>query len=156
VDSGAALPRALFDKIARGEELPVRLAMLRQMSSRCSTCAALRLRPGRAAQRAELLQEVRERIAVMHRPSTRFPNASRTIFAGGYAAGYYSYKWAEVSRGAYGAFEEAASVPMAQTGARFRDEVLASAAAAGGGIVRAFRGASRASMPAAHNGMIAA
>jgi oligopeptidase A len=74
-----------------------------------------------------LLEEVRSRIAVLRPPAyNRFPNNFSHIFAGGYAAGYYSYKWAEVlSADAYAAFEEAPQILDARTGARFRDEVLA-------------------------------
>jgi len=89
----------------------------------------------------------------------RFANSFSHIFAGGYAAGYYSYKWAEVlSADAYGAFEEARSVTDPETGARFRDEVLA----VGGSrpaaeSFRAFRGrAPSVEALLRHNGMIAA
>ena len=73
-----------------------------------------------------LLDEVRRHVAVYAVPEfNRFPNQFSHIFAGGYAAGYYSYKWAEVlSSDAYGAFEEA-GVLDPETGARFRREVLA-------------------------------
>ena len=89
----------------------------------------------------------------------RFPNSFSHIFAGGYAAGYYSYKWAEVlSADAYGLFEEAAACSIRETGARFRDEILA----VGGSrpaaeSFRAFRGREP-SVDALlrHNGMIAA
>jgi oligopeptidase A len=75
----------------------------------------------------------------------RFPNSFGHIFAGGYAAGYYSYKWAEVlSADAYGAFEEkrpAGSVLDAATGARFRDEILAvGGSRSAAESFRAFRG----------------
>ncbi|MGH8505521.1 MAG: M3 family metallopeptidase [Stenotrophobium sp.] len=74
----------------------------------------------------EVLRAVREEVAVMQPPSwNRMPWSFSHIFAGGYAAGYYSYKWAEVlSADAYAAFEE--SDFAAETGTRFRDTVLAS------------------------------
>jgi len=92
----------------------------------------------------------------------RFPNSFGHIFAGGYAAGYYSYKWAEVlSADAYSKFEEmreAGSVLDAGIGKQFRDEILA----VGGSrpaaeSFRAFRGREP-SVDALlrHNGMIAA
>jgi oligopeptidase A len=116
---------------------------------------------GRSAQ--ELLAEVRRRVAVLPQPAyNRFPNSFSHIFGGGYAAGYYSYKWAEVlSADAYGAFEEvreSKGVLDAETGKRFRDEILA----VGGSrpaaeSFRAFRGREP-SVEALlrHNGMIAA
>ena len=66
------------------------------------------LRPARGAARSQLLDEVREQVAVLQPPAyNRFPNSFSHIFAGGYAAGYYSYKWAEVlSADAYSLFEE--------------------------------------------------
>jgi len=72
-----------------------------------------------------LLERVRERVAVLKPPAyNRFPNSFSHIFAGGYAAGYYSYKWAEVlSADAYSLFEEH-GVLDPDTGRRFWNEVL--------------------------------
>jgi oligopeptidase A len=108
-----------------------------------------------------LLQEVRERVAVLKPPAyNRFPNSFTHIFAGGYAAGYYSYKWAEVlSADAYSLFEETSEsngVLDARAGQRFRDEILA----VGGSrpaaeSFRAFRGREpRVDALLRHNGMI--
>jgi len=73
-----------------------------------------------------LLDEVRREVAVNFPPAyNRFPNSFGHIFSGGYSAGYYSYKWAEVlSADAYSAFEEAGGANPA-TGARFWQEILA-------------------------------
>ncbi|HWS73532.1 MAG TPA: M3 family metallopeptidase, partial [Quisquiliibacterium sp.] len=80
----------------------------------------------------KLLDEVRAAVALLVPPAfNRFQNSFSHIFAGGYAAGYYSYKWAEVlSADAYAAFEEAAQAAdaaarLAETGRRFLDEILA-------------------------------
>jgi oligopeptidase A len=79
----------------------------------------------------ELSRQVNNRFHVVPQAAlSRWPNTFSHIFAGGYAAGYYSYKWAEVlSADAYAAFEEAGklsgSVLDAETGARYRREVLA-------------------------------
>jgi oligopeptidase A len=82
---------------------------------------------GKTAQ--QLLDEIREQVAVIIPPAfNRFPNSFSHIFGGGYAAGYYSYKWAEVlSADAYSLFEEShnGQVINADTGARFRNEILA-------------------------------
>jgi len=75
----------------------------------------------------QLLADVRREVAVIHPPEyNRMPWSFTHIFAGGYAAGYYSYKWAEVlSADAYSAFEDAGNALDDQMGARFLDEVLA-------------------------------
>ncbi|HEY6862556.1 MAG TPA: M3 family metallopeptidase, partial [Burkholderiales bacterium] len=111
----------------------------------------------------QLLDQIRARVAVALPPRyNRFPNNFSHIFAGSYAAGYYSYKWAEVlSADAYSMFEErrdSAGVLDPETGARFRDEILA----VGGSrpaieSFKAFRGrAPRIDALLRHNGMIAA
>ena len=78
----------------------------------------------------QTLQSVRDEVAVLPSPSySRTPHTFSHIFAGGYAAGYYSYKWAEVlSADAFGAFEEkglsTGDVVDAETGAKFMREIL--------------------------------
>jgi oligopeptidase A len=127
VDTGAALPRELFDKMVAAKNFQSGLAMLRQVEF---ALFDMRLhydfdpRAGRSA--LELLQEVRQRVAVLQPPAfNRFPNSFSHIFAGGYAAGYYSYKWAEVlSADAYSFFEENGVLDR-RAGERFRDEILA-------------------------------
>jgi oligopeptidase A len=161
VDTGEPLPRALFDKMLAAKNFQSGLAMLRQIEF---SVFDMRLHwdfdPAAQRSALQLLQEVRAKVAVLVPPEwNRFPNSFSHIFAGGYAAGYYSYKWAEVlSADAYGAFEESRSVTDPGTGARFRDEVLA----VGGSrpaaeSFRAFRGREP-SVDALlrHNGMIAA
>jgi oligopeptidase A len=162
VDTGAALPRELFDKMVAAKNFQSGLAMLRQIEF---SVFDMRLhaepQSGKSAQ--QLLEEVRERIAVLKPPAyNRFPNNFSHIFAGGYAAGYYSYKWAEVlSADAYSAFEEtrdSKGVLSPDTGRRFRDEILS----VGGSrpaaeSFRAFRGREpRVEALLRHNGMIAA
>jgi oligopeptidase A len=73
----------------------------------------------------DILREVREQVAVIQPPSfNRFPHSFSHIFAGGYAAGYYSYKWAEVlSADAYSAFEESGIFDR-DTGERFLTSIL--------------------------------
>ena len=74
----------------------------------------------------DLLDEVRQEVAVNFPPAwNRFPNSFSHIFGGGYAAGYFSYKWAEVlSADCYAAFEEAGDPFDPATGKRFLDEIL--------------------------------
>ncbi len=160
VESGAPLPRALFDKMLAAKNFHSGLAMLRQIEFAVFDMqlhSDFDPAAGRSAR--ELLEEVRGRIAVLRPPAyNRFPNSFSHIFAGGYAAGYYSYKWAEVlSADAYGYFEEH-GVLDPESGVRFRDEILA----VGGSrpaaeSFRAFRGREpRVEALLRHSGMIAA
>ena len=125
VDTGSAIPRPLYDKMIAAKNFQSGLAMLRQIEF---AVFDMRLHydfdPERSA--LELLDEVRAQVAVLKPPAyNRFPNSFSHIFAGGYAAGYYSYKWAEVlSADAFSLFEEL-GVLSAAAGARFRDEILA-------------------------------
>ncbi len=160
VGSGAPLPRALFDKMLAAKNFHAGLMMLRQIEF---AVFDMRLHaefdPGAGRSALELLDEVRARVAVLVPPPyNRFPNNFSHIFGGGYAAGYYSYKWAEVlSADAYSLFEENGVLDPA-TGARFRDEILA----VGGSrpaaeSFRAFRGREpKVDALLRHNGMISA
>jgi len=160
VDTGAALPRSLFDRMVAAKNFQAGLATLRQIEFAVFDMRLhCELDPQAGASALDLLEDVRREIAVLLPPAyNRFPNTFAHIFAGGYSAGYYSYKWAEVlSADAYEAFEER-GVLDAATGARFRDEVLA----VGGSrpaleSFRAFRGREpRVEALLRHNGMIAA
>ena len=164
VDTGKPLPRALFEKMLAAKNFQSGLAMLRQVEF---SVFDMQLhfdfdpQAGRSAQ--DLLEEVRREIAVVTPPSyNRFPNNFSHIFAGGYAAGYYSYKWAEVlSADAFSAFEEMRndrSVLDGATGARFRDEVLAvGGSRSAAESFRAFRGRDpQVDALLRHNGMIPA
>jgi len=160
IDTGAPLPRQLFDKMLAAKNFHSGLAMLRQIEF---AVFDMRLHaefdPAAGRSALELLEEVRSRVAVLRPPAyNRFPNSFSHIFAGGYAAGYYSYKWAEVlSADAYGYFEEN-GVLDPKIGGRFRDEILA----VGGSrpaaeSFRAFRGREpRVEALLRHSGMIAA
>jgi len=127
VDSGEPLPRALFDKMQAAKNFQSGLVTLRQIEF---ALFDMRLHCDFAASGEQtvlqLLDEVRREVAVLLPPGfNRFPNSFSHIFAGGYSAGYYSYKWAEVlSADAYSLFEEN-GVLNPETGAKFRNEVLA-------------------------------
>ncbi|MDO8990165.1 MAG: M3 family metallopeptidase [Sideroxyarcus sp.] len=126
-ESGAKLPRDLFDKMIAAKNFQSGLQMLRQIEF---SLFDLRLHsdydPNGNQSVQQLLDEVREEVAVLVPPSfNRFQNSFGHIFAGGYAAGYYSYKWAEVlSADAYSLFEEN-GVLDAATGSHFREQILA-------------------------------
>ncbi len=134
-DTGAAIPRALFDKMLAAKNFQSGLQTLRQVEF---SLFDMHLHfdhdasGSRSAQ--DVLNDVRAKFAVLVPPAfNRFQNAFSHIFAGGYSAGYYSYKWAEVlSADAYGAFEEARAdqsgngdILAAETGRKFQAEILA-------------------------------
>jgi oligopeptidase A len=141
VDSGAPLPRDLYDKMLAARNFQSGLGMLRQVELGLFDMR-LHAEPGSEARVQALADEVREEVSVLPAsPVNRFQHTFSHIFAGGYAAGYYSYKWAEVlSADAWSAFEEAGTLDV-DTGRRYRREILE----AGGGrpaidSFRAFRG----------------
>lgn len=126
-ETGEKLPRALFDKMLAAKNFQSGLQMLRQIEF---SLFDMRLHcdfdPHGSQSIQQQLDEVRNEVAVLIPPDfNRFQNSFTHIFAGGYAAGYYSYKWAEVlSADAYSLFEENGVLNLA-AGLRFRDEVLA-------------------------------
>jgi oligopeptidase A len=127
VDSGNRMPRAMFDRLVAAKNFQSALQFVRQLEF---AIFDMRLHAGFDPGKDDvlaLLDEVRRDVAVLPAPAyQRFPHQFSHIFAGGYAAGYYSYKWAEVlSADAFGAFEEEGVLNPA-VGERFRREVLAS------------------------------
>ena len=127
VDSGAPLPRALFDKMEAAKNFQSGMQTVRQIEfSLFDMRLHHEFETVDAAAVRGLLDDVRREVAVVIPPDfNRFANSFSHIFAGGYAAGYYSYKWAEVlSADAYSLFEER-GVLNPEIGARFRDEILA-------------------------------
>jgi len=131
VDTGAPLPDALFQKIHAARTFRAGSAMLRQLYF-ASIDMALHRGPLAAGQGSpfDIQRRIAEKTTVLPPlPEDRFLCGFTHIFAGGYAAGYYSYKWAEVlSADAFGAFEEAGlddERAMAETGRRYRETVLA-------------------------------
>jgi oligopeptidase A len=127
VDTGEPLPRELFDKMRAAKNFQSGMDMVRQLEyglfdMRIHSTLDPR---GRGAPQ-EVLDAVRREVAVAPRPAyDRFIHSFGHIFAGGYAAGFYSYKWAEVlSADAFSLFEEG-GVLSPTTGTRFREEILA-------------------------------
>jgi len=124
VDSGEALPRALFDKMIAAKNFQSGLMTLRQVEFALFDMR-LHAEPGAEANVQQVIDAVRREVAVLIPPAfNRFQHSFSHIFAGGYAAGYYSYKWAEVlSADAWSAFEEEGVLNPA-TGRRYRTEIL--------------------------------
>ena len=132
-ETGKPLPRELFDKILAAKNFQNGYMTLRQI---VMSLTDWRLHASFDAKNAQghavldLSREIADQFNVIPQPAiSRWINTFSHIFAGGYAAGYYSYKWAEVlSADVYSAFEEAAqltgSVLDEKTGARYREEIL--------------------------------
>jgi len=125
VDSGAPLPRALFERMLAAKNFQAGMFTVRQLEFGLFDMELhSRFDPAQDSV-LQLLERIRDEVAVNRAPAWhRFPHEFSHIFAGDYAAGYYSYKWAEVlSADAYAAFEEAPG-QLAETGARFLREIL--------------------------------
>ena len=159
VDSGEPLPHTLYDKMLAAKNFQSGMQTVRQIEF---ALVDMHLHhdydPAGVKAPLQLLNEIRAKVAVVMPPEySRFLNNFSHVFAGGYAAGYYSYKWAEVlSADAYSLFEQNGVLDPG-TGARFRDEILA----VGGSrpaleSFKAFRGREpRIDALLRHNGMIA-
>jgi oligopeptidase A len=158
-DSGEPLPHTLYDKMLAAKNFQSGMQTVRQIEF---ALVDMHLHhdydPAGTQTPLQLLNDIRARVAVVMSPEyNRFLNNFSHVFAGGYAAGYYSYKWAEVlSADAYSLFEQNGVLDPG-TGARFRDEILA----VGGSrpaleSFKAFRGREpRIDALLRHNGMIA-
>ncbi|MBO9678164.1 MAG: M3 family metallopeptidase [Acidovorax sp.] len=128
VDTGEPLPRALFDKMIAAKNFQSGMGTLRQIEFALFDML-LHTEHDPAQDFMPLLAQVREEVAVIQPPAfSRTAHTFSHIFAGGYAAGYYSYKWAEVlSADAYAAFEETTrpdGTPDPATGRRYREAIL--------------------------------
>jgi oligopeptidase A len=147
VETGEALPEELYRKLCAARTYRAGSLMLRQLYFACLDIA---LHHHFEPQDSTTPFDVQQRVAALTTvlpplPEDRFLCSFGHIFAGGYAAGYYSYKWAEVlSADAFAAFEEAGldnAAALATTGQRYRNSILA----LGGSrppmeVFRAFRG----------------
>lgn len=125
-ETGAVLPKDLFDKMHAAKNFQRGMFLVRQMEFALFDMEIYHQEDeGRLKEWPQILDKVRQEVAVTQPPAyNRFALSFSHIFAGGYAAGYYSYAWAEVlSADAYAAFEE--SDDVAETGRRFWKEVLA-------------------------------
>ena len=122
-DTKEPLSRELFDKMLAAKNFQSGLFCLRQLEF---ALFDMRIHTEKNPNYAEILRDVRHLVSVTpYEEYDRFAQSFAHIFAGGYAAGYYSYKWAEVlSADAFSAFEEAGLFD-AETARRWRDEVLA-------------------------------
>ena len=166
-ETGQPLPRALYDKMIAAKNYQAGMMTLRQVEFSIFDLKIHSVPAAEARDFMRILADVRKEVAVVVPPEwNRFPQSFSHIFAGGYSAGYYSYKWAEVlSADAFAAFEEAraqkgaeASVLDSVTGGKFWKEILS----VGGSrpaleSFKAFRGREP-SVDALlrHNGMVAA
>jgi oligopeptidase A len=134
IDTQEPLPKALFDKMLAAKNYHNGLSTLRQIILSLTDWQLHANFDAKTANYSAVIQlasSINAKLNVIPQaPISRWPNSFSHIFAGGYAAGYYSYKWAEVlSADVYSAFEDAAkvsgSVLDAKTGAHYRQEILA-------------------------------
>jgi oligopeptidase A len=136
VESGASLPAPLYQRMLKAKHFMMGMYLIRQLEFGLFDLALHeRLAPAKPNEIMALLNDVRSQVAVVPYPEwNRFPHAFSHIFAGGYAAGYYSYLWAEVlSADCYLAFTETIDGEIrsikhekrSKLGQRFLQEILA-------------------------------
>ncbi len=126
VDTGEHLPDTLYNKLLAAKNFQSGMQMLRQLEfSLFDFRIHLEYDPVQGGRIQKILDDVRAQVAVVNYPTfNRFQNTFSHIFAGGYSAGYYSYKWAEVlSSDAYSLFEET-GVFNPETGKRYLENIL--------------------------------
>lgn len=126
IDTGEPLPKALFERLQAARHFQSAMQMVRQLEFALFDFRLHReYDPARGGRVADILDQVRDQVAVLKPPAfNRFAQGFAHIFAGGYAAGYYSYKWAEVlSADAFSLFEER-GIFDTETGRRFRATML--------------------------------
>lgn len=126
VESGEPIPEDLYRRMREAKNFQSAMQMVRQLEfSLLDFRIHLEYDPARGGRVYEILEQVREQVAVLRPPAwNRFPHGFSHIFAGGYAAGYYSYKWAEVlSADAFSLFEERGIFDR-QAGRAFLREIL--------------------------------
>ena len=127
VDSGDPLPKALYDRLYAARNCGAGLQMLRQLEfALFDFDLHARNDAAEPGVLESVLAQTRARATLIQPPTwNRFENGFSHIFAGGYAAGYYSYKWAEVlAADAFSAFEEVGNVFDLDTAKRFRQKIL--------------------------------
>ena len=124
--TGERLPESMFRRLTDSRHFGAALAMLRQIEfAMFDFRVHSEYEPDRGARVLEVLEEVRRDVSITGHPAyNRLPHSFAHIFSGGYAAGYYSYKWAEVlAADAFSAFEESGIFDQ-ETAARFRSGIL--------------------------------
>lgn len=124
--TGEPLPASLFERMVAAKNFQSGMQMVRQLEFALFDFRVhLEYDPARGGRIADVIAQVREQVAVIHPPAfNRFAHSFSHIFAGGYAAGYYSYKWAEVlSADAFSLFEER-GVFDPETGRAFCEHIL--------------------------------
>ncbi len=126
VDTGEPIPDALYERMRAAKNFQSAMQMVRQLEFAIFDFRLhLEYDPAKGGRIYEILDQVRDQVAVLKPPAfNRFAHGFSHIFSGGYAAGYYSYKWAEVlSADAFSLFEEK-GVLDTETGRAFRQSIL--------------------------------